>query len=40
MSLYTHFAHPHVLKNVNELHKTEQTNLNARIGVFLIKYLG
>ena len=40
MSLYTHFAHPHVLKNVNELQKTEQTNLNARIGVFLTKHIG
>lgn len=40
MSIYTHFPHPHKLKNANDVHAATQTGLNARIAVTLTRVVG
>jgi hypothetical protein len=39
-ALYTHTAHPHTPRNVNEQHKAERTGLNQRIAVWLTTHTG
>lgn len=39
-SLYTHTAHPHTPRNINEQHKAEQTGFNQHVAVWLTTHVG